>query len=345
MRKLLKIFIFIFLMSFLTNIFPQEDPTIPISQRYLNNPLINDTTRNPISYENPFIDSKGSNKIQNDNLKPTDGVKPEKNIITEPKNPPAEIVKKVEPAKDEKKESKSTESTEKKDDSKPSEDDGLFGPIRFGPMVGFGILMGPNISIESKFFKYIGLSFSYGGYNNLNLFISPQLKSLLNNQSDSFSIDTLKMTYRQYEAKLSIFPFGSSFFIGIAYGQRNITLKANATIIATITGLPSKLTTPVEEEINISSVYLTPQLGWLATWGGKFGWFAIGTEFGLQYSLKNTVNLKTTFTDPAAIPYLSLLTTTPEYLALYSQLQTSLTDNLNKYPLPYWNILKIGWLF
>lgn len=52
-RNILKIFIFIFFICFLTKVYPQVDPTIPLPQRNLQNKLIN-----PIINENPFIEQK-----------------------------------------------------------------------------------------------------------------------------------------------------------------------------------------------------------------------------------------------------------------------------------------------
>ncbi|WP_186645547.1 hypothetical protein [Fluviispira vulneris] len=343
MRKSLETIIIIFLLCFFSKISAQEDPTVPISQRYLNNPLINDTTRNPIPSDNPFIQSKGSQKTNNKILKPNDALNPQKKIEVEPKNQPAEEVKKTEQQAADKKEEKKSETAEKKEESRPDADDGLFGSFRIGPMVGFGLLMGPNFSIESKIFKYIGLSVSYAGYNSVNLFAIPQIKSLLNNQSSSFTINTLQMKYTQFEGKLSIFPFGTSFFLGVAYGQRHIKLNANADVNVTILGVNTS--TPVIEDIGVTSIYLTPQIGWLATWGGKYGWFAFGSEFGVQFPVKNTVTLTSTFTDPAVASYVSSILSSDQYIALSNQLQSSIVDNLNNYPLPYWNILKIGWLF
>lgn len=233
----------------------------------------------------------------------------------------------------------------KEEAASDKEDDGLFGPFRIGPMVGIGILMGPNISIESKIFKYIGLSASYGFYNNLDMFKYSQLKSTLNSQSQYFQFNTLTLSYSQLEGKVSIFPFGGSFFIGAAYGRRLINLNSTGDINVTIPNYPARISTPFKETITINSIYWTPQLGWLATWGGSFGWFAIGTELGVQLTLDSSVTTTTTFTDPTAQSLSTYVIQSPEYTTLSSQLSDSITKALKEYPLPYWNILKIGWIF
>lgn len=212
-------------------------------------------------------------------------------------------------------------------------------------MIGFGILQGPNVSIESKIFKFIGLSASYGTFSNLDLFRVSAIKQSLNQKSQDYQIDSLGMNYTQYEAKLSIYPFGGTFFIAAAYGKRNITLNSNGNINITVPSTTTRISTPFTEEIKISSTYWTPQIGWLATWGGSFGWFAIGTELGVQITLQSSVDLTPTFTNPTLQPLLPVVLASPEYTSMNDQLKTGITDALKEYPLPYWNILKIGWMF
>ena len=347
MKGLLKIFIIIFFICFFSKSFPQQvDPTIPLPQRNLQNNLTN-----PIINDNPFIEQKAPDSSlpkKTPKGQPQPPV-PKKEQIQE-KNPVEEDKKedeneeKKEETKEEKKEEKSDKNASK-DDATHDKDDGLFGPFRIGPMVGFGILMGPNISLESKIFRYIGFSASYGKYNNFDLFQYAKLKTTLNSQSNNFEFNTLTLSYTQFEGKFSIYPFGGSFFIGAAYGKRNIDLNATGNINVTIPNYPARLSTPFIESLAISSTYWTPQIGWLATWGGSFGWFAIGTELGVQLTIQSSVTTSTTFTDPTVQALLPLVLQSPEYSSLNTQLSNSITNTLKSYPLPYWNILKIGWIF
>ncbi|KAB8039869.1 hypothetical protein GCL60_06290 [Silvanigrella paludirubra] len=333
MRGLLKIFIIIFFICFLSNSYAQVDPTIPLPQRNLQNNLTN-----PIINDNPFIDQK------------LPSVKKQKNVPSNSTTNQNQMKKENEPIEDneeekeEKKEVKE-ENSNKKEEAPEDKDEGLLGPFRIGPMIGFGILMGPNISIESKIFRYIGLSVSYGFYNNFDMFRFSNIKSILNSQSQDFQFNTLTLSYSQLEGKISIFPFGGSFFIGASYGRRLINLYSTGTLNVTIPNYPTKISTPFNENITINSIYWTPQMGLLATWSGSFGWFAIGTEIGVQLTLDSTVTTSTTFTDPTAQSLSSYVFASPEYTALSNQLSDSITTKLKEYPLPYWNILKIGWIF
>ena len=337
MKSLLKIFIIIFFICFSVEVFPQVDPTIPLQQRNLQNNLVN-----PIFNDNPFIEQKFPN--QNDQKifkKP--GQKPinnnsNKNESEQKANNEDEVTD------DEKEKEEKSADNNDKNDKNTDNDEGLFGAIRVGPMVGFGIINGPNLSIESKFWRYIGLSASYSYFNDFDLFRSKQLKSMMNSSQD-FQFDTLNLSYWQYEAKLSIFPFGGSFFIGAAYGKRQFFFKSTGSINLSIPNLPQKVTTPFIDTLTIHSTYWTPQIGLLATWSGKFGWFAIGTEIGAQLTLDVSVENSINLTEPAIQPYLSYATQSPEYTSLNDQLRKTISDNLKEYPIIYWNILKIGWMF
>ena len=348
MKGLLKILIIIFFICYFSMSYPQVDPTIPLPQRNLQNNLTN-----PIINDNPFIEQKVPKSSLPKNTPKGQPLPPnqekeeiQKNIQEEEKEEEVNDEEKKENTeeKDEKKEEKSNNNSSKNESSN-DKDDGLFGSFRIGPMIGFGILMGPNISIESKIFKYFGFSASYGTYNNFDLFQFARLKTILNSQSNDFQFDTLTLSYTQFEGKFSIYPFGGSFFIGAAYGRRNINLNSTGNLNVTVPNYPTRLATPFSESIAISSTYWTPQIGWLATWGGTFGWFAIGTELGVQLTLQSSVTTTTTFTDPSVQSLVPLVLQSPEYTSLTNEMNTSITNALKDYPLPYWNILKIGWIF
>lgn len=345
MGGLLRVFIIIIIFIFhFSKSYSQVDPTIPLLQRHFQNSL-----SNPIINVNPFIYQPTQNETILENIPKEEQPPPppqEEKIPDQTKQeaPTEEGTPKEEVEKEKKNEDKSSEPPSN-DSSLAHEDDGFFGAFRIGPMVGFGILMGPNISIESKIFRYIGLSASYGAYNNFDLFRFGKLKSALNSQSNDFQFDTLKLTYSQFEGKLSIFPFGGSFFIAAALGKRNMNLNSTGNINVTIPGYPIRISTLFEKSIAISSTYWTPQLGWLVTWGGNYGWFAIGTELGVQLTLQSSVTTSISFPDPAVQTYVPIVLQSPEYQALTNQINNSVANTLKDYPLPYWNVLKIGWIF
>ena len=97
-------------------------------------------------------------------------------------------------------------------------------------------------------------------------------------------------------------------------------------------------------EYKVDSLYATPQIGWLAIWDGSYGGFALGTEFGIQCSLSHSATL-TASSSSTYNPYLSELVNTTQYQEMRKQILNQTEDALNNYPLPYWNIIKMGWLF
>jgi hypothetical protein len=226
----------------------------------------------------------------------------------------------------------------------PSEGEGMFGSMRIGPMIGFGLLAGPNISIEAKIHKYLGLSLGYSQYNNLDMNGLYDFRPFINNDNQDFNVNEIHLSSKQIEAKISYFPFGKTFFVGAAFGKRNMTLNVDGTVNASISTLPSPLAASVGAQFEVSSFYVTPQVGWLASWDGVYGGFAIGTEIGAQIPLSNSVSTtsRVSGVDPS---YVSEVENSSQYLSLKNQVQDEVVSKLKKDPLPYWNIIKIGWLF
>lgn len=341
MFVLLKILAFILIFNYFSIVYSQESSIIPLPQKNLQNELIN-----PVINENSEVKQEIIEDCKLDDPHcsfQTPAYQKANEMQNEQKEQNEKVARESDEKETEKKRniSHSTKSQSVHD----NEDEGLFGSFRIGPMIGIGILMGPNISIDTKLFHYLGFSVSYGGYNNFDLFQYGSLKSTLNSKSNEFEFNTLTLNYSQFEGKISIYPFGGTFFIGAALGKRNITLNSTGQINATIPNYSQVISTPFSESIDVKSTYWTPQLGWLATWGGSFGWFAIGTELGVQLTLNTSVTTTTTFTDPNVQSLVPLLLQSSEYASLTNQIDSSVTNALKDYPLPYWNILKVGWMF
>lgn len=108
------------------------------------------------------------------------------------------------------------------------------------------------------------------------------------------------------EVGLMVFPFGGSFFLGAAGGH--LSLAASA---------PTKAG---QVSFDISSLYLTPHLGWLSTWDSGF---SIGFDVGAQLPISASVT-----------------TTGPDKAAANAD---SLVRALATLPLPTVS-LKLGWM-
>lgn len=221
---------------------------------------------------------------------------------------------------------------------------GLFGPVRVGPVVGAGILMGPNMGIESRSFRHFGLAVSYAQYKNLSVFGIYNFRKSINTSSD-YSVNTMYLNYKQLEGRISYFPWtNSSFFLGVAGGKRYIALNLTGTVNAVISQFPLGISAPIGIEYNVNSWYVAPAVGWLKNWSGRFGGFAIGTDFGFQYTLTSAVTLNAAISGVDRA-YVTAIQSSSQYTSMVDTAKSQTVTKLKKYPLPYWNIVKVGWLF
>jgi len=236
-----------------------------------------------------------------------------------------------------------SDSPQQKASSQTNDTDGMFGSFRVGPMAGFGLVMGPNFTIETKINRYLGASVGVGGYNHLSLLQFGRVKDAVEENADEYEVNTLNLSYMQYEGRLLVYPFGGAFFLGSALGYREISLESSATIFTTVSGYGT-VTAPADIDFTIYSTYVTPQIGWMGVWSGAYGGFAIGTELGVQLNLSARSHLHASVNtgDPALD---ALVLSSPEYQDLYDQINNDALDRFKNIPLPYWNVIKVGWLF
>lgn len=126
------------------------------------------------------------------------------------------------------------------------------------------------------------------------------------------------------EIALRWHPFYGSFYVGALYGQQNIKAKKTEVIQAQ----------SVTAEVEVKSNYLTPHVGWM--WGAENGGFFASMDIGYQMPS----NVTTTFTsnaDPA-------VQATQDYADLSKDVRDG-GDKIGNTALPYWSMVKVGWLF
>ena len=217
--------------------------------------------------------------------------------------------------------------------------------FRIGPTIGFGIFLGPNINVESKFLKYFGASVGYSQYHIQNVFNYYDVGNYVNSNQSTFTLNGGQMDYMQFEGKFSYFPWGRNFFVGSAFGMRrmkfNFQAKINQTIIA---AFPSPISPTLNFEIVDTTTFATPQIGWLYMWSGSWGGYVIGTEIGAQISMTNSIGLNISSLDQYASK-LSQIQAQPEFIKTKSEIKSKTEDAIHGYPLPYWNVIKFGWMF
>jgi hypothetical protein len=157
------------------------------------------------------------------------------------------------------------------------------------------------------------------------------------------------LSYQEYDLYGHIHPFGGSFFLGAAVGYATMrgdfsdTFNAATAGVVVPTGAPSSFT--VDSHASVRTLVLTPQLGFLHTFGSGF---SLGVDAGLQVPLApSQINYTTTVT-PASLVTLCALSTTCAQArqANEGSVEDKVRGTLNtigRTMLPTFN-LRIGWL-
>lgn len=215
---------------------------------------------------------------------------------------------------------------QKKDSS-----DGLFGPIRIGFLVGVGLPNLLNIGGTAKITRFLG-----GG---INVGIIPTARLSYYGEAT--------LSYQEYDVYGRIYPFGGGFFLGAGAGYEQVrgTLRGNVDLAKYTSGqlpippglLPAgyQLPTSIDYEArgSVRTMVLTPQLGYLHTFGSGF---SMGIDIGAQIPIA-----------PSAVKFESTVSP-PEVAELgpFKEQQKKVRDTLEtvgRTPLPTLNI-RIGWL-
>ncbi len=221
--------------------------------------------------------------------------------------------------------------------SNKNEVDEIF---RIGPTVSIGLYQYLSIGIEMRILKFLGLSVNIGGApGKMNLKDFPNIGNKINNNNQP-EINNIKASFFHVEARAVIYPFKGSFFIGSAFGMRKLDVQADTCIYVTVSS--QSVCVPANGGIKINTTYATPQFGWLFVWDSGF---SIGTELGAQIPLSMSSNNYYTNLNNSNQTAYSQAISSGNYQDFQNTLQTRLPDYFNHQVLPFWNILKIGWLF
>jgi hypothetical protein len=176
--------------------------------------------------------------------------------------------------------------------------EGLIPGILIGPKVSATLLFPPSVMVggELKVIGYIGASFEYG--------VFPR----------SQTVSSYALSINSWSAGLRAYPFRGAFFVGAVLGRYDLTGTQTS-------GSGGTATTTT---LNVTSMYLGPQIGW--KWAFDFGLF-LGLNLGYGFSLD----------------YKSVLTPSNTTGDLKNA-----QDNLDKYlkpGAPIFTLLELGWLF
>ncbi|HEX4384611.1 MAG TPA: hypothetical protein VH083_16730 [Myxococcales bacterium] len=180
-----------------------------------------------------------------------------------------------------------------------------------GAMMGLVSLPRPlDVEIYARLNDYLFIGFSYSDFS---AFVAGPLLSAAGVSSGPTTVRLDQFT--GFEGELRIFPFCGSFFLGSSFGHQS--LKAAVT--------QSTETGPQSGSIDVTTLYATPRIGYLWTFGPGF---TLGLDVGAQLKLSATRNV-----------------TLPPGASQETQNDTNnLVDVASNYPLPSFH-LRLGWQY
>lgn len=209
--------------------------------------------------------------------------------------------------------------------------DGLFGPIRLGFLVGVGLPNLLNFGGTAKITRFFG-----GG---INVGIIPAVRLSYYGEAT--------LSYQEYDIYGRIYPFGGGFFIGAGAGYSKVrgTLRGKVDLAKYTSGqlpIPPGLLPPgyqlpasidYEARGSVRTMVLTPQLGYLHTFGSGF---SIGIDVGAQIPIAPSDIVFESSVSPSQVAELEP----------FKEQQKKVRDTLEtvgRTPLPSLNF-RIGWL-
>jgi hypothetical protein len=168
----------------------------------------------------------------------------------------------------------------------------------------------------------------------------------LNNSATTFAIALGAITIKPQSAQFSLgnieararwHPWDGAFMLGGILGVQSIEGAAREVFADPASGVQ----VPVDFSMKVSSLYVTPHLGWL--WLLKTG-FVIGLELGLQIPIGVKSSFDTSPGDPAHAAAFELVKSTEPYQDLRAKIEDA-GDKLGKVAFPYVTALRVGWRF
>ena len=182
---------------------------------------------------------------------------------------------------------------------------GNFGPVTIGPSLGIGLPHVINVGLESRYRQQLGLAANYG-------FIP------------GIAISGTTVAMNSYDLRFRWFIFKKSFFVGAAYGVQNLT----ASTTQKLQGIP------VNANVDISTTYFSPHLGWRWQWASGF---FTGMDLGVQIACATNTSVSTDVTN-------ALVLASDDYQKVVKQV-TDQGNDLGRTRLPFATLFEIGYLF
>jgi len=195
-----------------------------------------------------------------------------------------------------------------------SEHNGLFGPVRFGPVIGTGLPNILNYGVTAKLWGYLGLGLNWGQTPDMQLSFYGQAT----------------VRYREFDGYARVYPFRGGFFLGVGAGHHSVQGSLANNFQVPVPGGPQAF--GYTGTGSVRSTILTPQIGYFRNFA--FG-LALGVDIGAQIPIKSSeITFDTTLS--GQVP--------PAVVAQAEKPIRDTLDTIGKTPVPAIN-LRAGWLF
>lgn len=196
---------------------------------------------------------------------------------------------------------------------------GLLGALRVGPTVSVGFPFLMNYGVDATWDKTFGFGVGGGRFKR--------------------DIDaTTQVELFNFDLRARWFPWQGSFFLGAAYGNQGIVGRVEKDLDVTTGNLTTKV--PTTARLELDNKYITPHLGWFATWDVGF---TLGFEIGMQIPMSSKAELQTAFKNVSAATE-EMLKDTDDYKKMKKDVE-DMAASYGEKAVPYVNLLRLGWLF
>lgn len=207
---------------------------------------------------------------------------------------------------------------------KGTDAEGVLGFGRIGPSIRFSFPNGMSYGVDGTVYKIFGYGASFGG---------------MSMDSDGFplnitGVDGVSVKISHWDVRARYMPFKGSFFLGMAFGNQSVTGSMEKDI--EVSGRNIKTST----ELEVSSAYYTPHLGWHWVWDSGF---MLGTEFGWQFNSVKSTNFETSMKG-ASEAEVAELKNTKEYKDMKKSSE-DIGEKIGETSVPSLALIKIGWWF
>ncbi|MGK5090017.1 hypothetical protein WDW86_20900 [Bdellovibrionota bacterium FG-2] len=153
------------------------------------------------------------------------------------------------------------------------------------------------------------------------------------------SLNNIKVSTSNFEARGRWHPFDGSFFLGAAVGRHSISASQTQDITIASSGVSVAI--PTKVGASITALYVTPQIGWLIVFGSGF---TLGWDLGAVIPVSPSTTIDVEVGDATLNSFLTMVKQTSDYAVVEKTVQDK-GNEYGKFPLPYLTVLRLGWMF